>query len=121
VGAGTEPLRTALAPYSDKIKAAFVYGSVAKRSDTAQSDIDLMVIGDDLSYSDLYTALQNAEGILQRKVSPLFFSEKDWKRKASKKGSFVNKVCARPKLFILGSEKDIDLAALRSSPRRSVS
>src|SRR2546428_12361661 len=30
-----EPLREALAPYSDKIKAAFVFGSVAKGSDTA--------------------------------------------------------------------------------------
>jgi predicted nucleotidyltransferase len=104
----TEPLKTALAPYSDKIRAAYVYGSVAKGSDTAHSDIDLMVIGDELSYSDLYTALQNAEGILQRKVSPLFFSEKDWKRKASKKDSFVKKVCAQSKLFIFGSEKDIE-------------
>jgi predicted nucleotidyltransferase len=104
----TEPLRKALEPYSDKIKAAFVYGSVAKGSDTAQSDIDLMVIGDELSYSDLYTALQNAEGLLQRKVSPLFLSTKDWKRKAPQKDSFANKVTAQPKLFIFGSEKDIE-------------
>src|SRR5690242_10457664 len=68
----TEPLRKALQPYSNKIKVAFVYGSVAKGSDTAQSDIDLMVIGDELTYSDLYTALQNAGSLLQRKVSPLF-------------------------------------------------
>src|SRR5215467_13498509 len=50
----TEPLRQCLAPYADKIKAAFVYGSVAKGTDTARSDIDLMVIGEDLTYSDLY-------------------------------------------------------------------
>src|SRR5262249_18901484 len=105
----TAPLRKALEPCSDKIKAAFVYGSVAKGSDTAQSDIDVMVIGDDLSYSALYTALQNAEEFLQRKVSPLFFSQKDWQRKASQKDSFVNKVRAQPKLFIFGSEKDVDL------------
>jgi predicted nucleotidyltransferase len=104
----TEPLRKALEPYSDKIKAAFVYGSVAKGSDTAQSDIDLMVVGDELSYSDLYSALQNAESLLQRKVSPLFFSVKDWRRKASRKDSFANKVKAQPKLFIFGSEQDID-------------
>jgi predicted nucleotidyltransferase len=41
----TEPLRKSLEPYSDKIKAAFVYGSVAKGMDTARSDIDLLVIG----------------------------------------------------------------------------
>jgi predicted nucleotidyltransferase len=43
-----------LGPYSDKIRAAFVYGSVAKGSDTARSDIDLMVIGDDLDFAGLY-------------------------------------------------------------------
>src|SRR5262249_15310133 len=104
----TEPLRKALQPYSSEIKAAFVYGSVAKGSDTAQSDIDLMVIGDELSYSDLYGVLQNAESLLQRKVSPLFLSMKGWKRKASQKDSFASKVNAQPKLFILGSEKDIE-------------
>jgi predicted nucleotidyltransferase len=104
-----EPLREALQPYSNKIKAAFVFGSVAKGTDTAQSDIDLMVVGDELSYSDLYAALQNAESLLQRKVSPLFLSVKDWRRKASEKDSFANVVKAHPKLFIFGSEMDIEV------------
>ena len=104
----TEPLRKVLQPYSNKIKVAFVYGSVAKGSDTAQSDIDLMVVGDELSYSDLCSALQNAEAILQRKVSPLFLSVKDWKRKASQKDSFAAKVKAQPKLFVFGSEEDVE-------------
>ena len=103
----TEWLRKALRPYSSQIKAAFVYGSVAKGSDTARSDIDLIVIGDELTYSDLYSVLQNAEGLLQRKVSPLFFSMRDWKRKTSQKDSFADRVKSQPKIFILGSEKDI--------------
>src|SRR5712675_167787 len=77
----TEPLRKSLEPFSDKITAAFVYGSVAKGTDTAHSDIDLMVIGDELSYSELYAALQDAESELCRKVSPMFLSVKDWRRK----------------------------------------
>jgi predicted nucleotidyltransferase len=105
----TEPLRKSLEPYSDKIKAAFVYGSVAKGMDTARSDIDLMVIGDELSYSELYAALQNVENALARKVSPTFLSPKDWRRKASDKGSFISKVNALPKIFVLGSEKDLQL------------
>jgi predicted nucleotidyltransferase len=105
----TEPLRKSLEPYSDKIKAAFVYGSVAKGTDTARSDIDLLVIGDELSYSELYAALLNAENALGRKVSPKFLSPKDWRRKASDKGSFISKVNALPKIFVLGSEKDLQL------------
>jgi len=102
----TDPLKKALEPYSDKIKAAFVYGSVAKGVDTAQSDIDLTVIGDELDYAELYTALQNAEDVLRRKINPIFLSPEDWRRKASQTGSFISEISAVPKLFIFGSEKD---------------
>jgi len=103
----TEPLRKSLEPYSDKIKTAFVFGSVAKGADTAQSDIDLMVIGSELSYTDLHTALQNAENVLRRKVSPIFLSSEEWRRKASRKDSFISRISALPKVFIFGSEDDI--------------
>lgn len=103
-----EPIRKSLEPYADKIKTAFIFGSVAKGTDTACSDIDLMVIGDELSYSELYTALQNVENVLRRKVSPKFLAPKEWQRKALDKGSFVSKISVLPKLFLLGSEKDIE-------------
>ncbi len=77
-----DPLRAALKPYAEKIVAAFVYGSVAKRSDTAKSDIDLMVIGRDLTYSDLFSGLQKAEKALHRPVNPNFMTPEDWHRKA---------------------------------------
>jgi predicted nucleotidyltransferase len=105
----TESIRKLLEPYSGKIKTAFVYGSVAKGADTAQSDIDLMVIGDDLDYSELYTAAQNAENILGRKVNPTFLSSEDWARKVSQKGSFISKIGCLPKIFIFGSERDIQI------------
>jgi predicted nucleotidyltransferase len=50
-----EPLRQALAPLAPRIRAAFVYGSVAKRQDTASSDIDLMIVSDELTYPDVFT------------------------------------------------------------------
>jgi predicted nucleotidyltransferase len=105
----TEPLRKSLEPCADKIKAAFVYGSVAKGTDTARSDIDLMVIGDALNYSELYAALQDVENALGRKVSPTFLAPKDWRRKAADKGSFISKVNALPKIFVFGSEQDLQL------------
>src|SRR3972149_5723600 len=39
-----EPLREALAPLAKRTTAAFVFGSVAKRSDTATSDIDVLAL-----------------------------------------------------------------------------
>jgi predicted nucleotidyltransferase len=103
----TEPLGTALAPYADKITAAFVFGSVAKGTDTARSDIDLIVIGNELSYADLYTALQNAETTLRRKVSPIFLSPEEWRRKASRKDSVIDRINAQPKISIIGSDDDL--------------
>jgi predicted nucleotidyltransferase len=102
-----EPLKTALEPYADKIKTAFVYGSVAKGTDTAQSDIDLMVVGDGLNYSDLYTAIQDVEDRVRRKVNPLFLSFDEWQKRFSRDGSFAKKLGAHPKLFIIGSEQDL--------------
>jgi predicted nucleotidyltransferase len=102
-----EPLKTALEPYADKIKAAFVYGSVAKETDNARSDIDIMVIGDGLNYSDLYTALQDVEDRVRRKINPMFLSLDEWRRRSAKDGSFTKKLGAHPKLFILGSERDL--------------
>jgi predicted nucleotidyltransferase len=101
-----EALKDSLEPFSDQIDSAFIYGSVAKGTDTARSDIDLMVIGNDLDYSGLYGALQDAERVLSRKVNPTFLSRADWKRKAAEKGSFVSKIDAQPKIFVFGAAED---------------
>jgi predicted nucleotidyltransferase len=109
-----EPLRQSLSPYSDRIKFAFVYGSVAKGTDTARSDIDLMVVGDDLSYSDLYSALQKTENSLGRPVNPTFLTPTDWQRKVSTKDSVIAKINSQPKVFIFGSEADLKAWANRN-------
>lgn len=101
------PLRNALSRYSGKIDAAFVYGSVAKGKDTAKSDIDLLVIADQLSYRDLYSALQKAEASLGRPVNPNLFTTDDWKRRIAERNSFVVKIKKQPKIFIFGSEHDL--------------
>jgi predicted nucleotidyltransferase len=103
----TEPLRQSLAPYSEKIKAAFVYGSIAKGIDTARSDIDLMVIGDDLTYAELFAGLQKVEATLQRSVNLTFLSFDDLCRKLATKDSVIAKIATQPKLFIFGSETDL--------------
>jgi prevent-host-death family protein len=107
VGSLTKALKQALKPHAGVIKTAFVYGSFAKGAHTVRSDIDLMVIGDDLNYSDLYTATQVVELKLGRKVSPTFLAPPDWRRKAAQKGTFVQKLSGLPKIFIIGSEKDL--------------
>jgi predicted nucleotidyltransferase len=103
-----EPLAQALEPYRSKIVAAFVYGSVAKGTDRAASDIDLMIVGDGLSYADIYSSLQSVEKILRRTVNPTLLTVAEWKRKSSGKSPFVAKVSGEPKLFVVGSDDDLN-------------
>ena len=110
-----KPLKEALQPLSEMIGVAFIYGSVAKGTDTAHSDIDLMVIGNDLDYMALYGALQDAEAKLSRKVNSTFLSPADWKRKVAEKGSFISRINAQPKIFIFGSAEDLRQWASKSS------
>jgi predicted nucleotidyltransferase len=102
-----EPLRQSLEPYADRITSAFVYGSVAKQTDTARSDIDLMVIAENLAYSDLYPGLQNAESVLSRPVNPTILEIEEWRRKRAQKNSFIEKISNQPKIFVFGSEADL--------------
>lgn len=102
-----DPLRRALQPFTPRIKAAFVYGSIAKGTDTSRSDIDLMVIGDDLTYSDLFSGLAQAEKTLARPVNPTILDPSEWTRKRSEENSFVEKVAGQPKIFVVGSEADL--------------
>ena len=104
-----EPLKDALEPYNPRIRAAFVYGSIAKQSDTARSDIDLMVVGDDITYSDLYSGLEQAEKILSRPINPTILDIAEWRSRRAKKNAFIRKIWDQPKIFIFGSEADLEI------------
>jgi predicted nucleotidyltransferase len=101
------PMQTALAPLAERITAAFVYGSVAKGADRAASDIDLMVISDDLDYATLVAALAVAEQSLARPVSPNLMTRAEWRRKRAEADSFTARVASQPKLFVIGAEDDL--------------
>ena len=100
-------LREALAPLSARIRAAFVYGSVAKGEDTATSDIDLMVISEGLSYPDLFGVLEEASARLGRKIAPTIYSPKELARRVKQDNAFVTRVLEQPKLWLIGGESDL--------------
>lgn len=104
-----EPLREALSPLAAQIKAAFVYGSVAKRSDTAQSDIDLMLISDRIGYADLYAALEAASLKLGRRVNPTIYTAREWAKRLKAKEAFVARVLSQSKIWLIGGEDDISV------------
>ena len=97
-------LRSALEPLADEILGAFVYGSIAKGTDTAASDVDVLVISDTLAYADLFAALETASAQLGRKVSPTVYSRKDLHSRVREKNSFVTRILTQPKLWLVGEE-----------------
>ncbi len=102
-----EPLREALAPLAKRITAAFVFGSVANRSDTATSDIDVLVLSDSVDYADVFAVLQSAEETLGRTVNPTVYTPANWRRKLKEGNAFMAKVAAQPKVFLIGEEEDL--------------
>jgi predicted nucleotidyltransferase len=100
-------LRQALAAFSGRIKVAFVYGSVAKATDTASSDIDVMIVSPSLSYSDVVAHLADTEAQLGRTVNPTLYKPADFARKLAGDNAFLSKVLNQPKIFLIGTEDDL--------------
>ena len=97
-------LRTALNAVADRIELAFVFGSVARGTDTATSDIDLMVVTETLSYADLFEGLAAAEQVLGRKVNPTLYTSDALAEKIRTENNFVLRVLSQPKIFLIGAE-----------------
>lgn len=100
-------LCVALAPLAAQISAAFVYGSVAKRQDTAASDIDLMVVSDSLSYAEIFAAMEEATTRLGRPVNPTVYSRQELARRIEQDNAFIQRVLAQPKLWLIGEENGL--------------
>ena len=102
-----EPLREVLKPLAKKISAAFVYGSVAKKKDTATSDIDLMVISGKVTYADLFAVLEDVSARLGRKVNPTVYSPQELAKRVKQDNAFVTRILAQPKIWLFGGESDL--------------
>ena len=106
-----EPLRDALKPVAANIRAAFVYGSVAKATDQGASDIDLMVVSDSLSYGEVFGAVDKVSRALGRNVNPTVYSAAEFSRRAKNENVFIMRVLEGPKVWVIGSENDLPVAA----------
>jgi predicted nucleotidyltransferase len=102
-----EPLRAALAPLANRITAAFVFGSVAKRQDTASSDVDLMLVSEDVTYGELFATLEDLSQRLGRTVNPTIYTPAEWQQRIQRSDSFVKRVLEQPKIWLIG-----DMSAL---------
>jgi len=94
-------LRDALSPL-EHVEHAFIYGSIAKSSEHAGSDIDLMLVGGELSYSGVMELLDSAEQQLGRTINPTLYSLKEFSDRCDTSQNFIKRVMEQPKLWIVG-------------------
>jgi len=97
-------IRAGLAPLAPQIQTAFVFGSVAKGQDTAQSDVDLLVVSDSLGYSDLLAALEQARHTMARNINPALYNTKDFRARLQGDNAFLQRVMQQPKIWLIGQE-----------------
>ena len=104
-------LRAALTPLAPQITQAFVYGSVAKQQDTAASDIDVMIVSEDLGYADVFGALESATATLGRKVNPTLYMPAEMAKRINNDNAFVTRVLRQPKIWLIGNEEALNVAS----------
>jgi predicted nucleotidyltransferase len=98
-------LRSALAPVASQIEAAFVFGSVAKRTDTASSDVDVMIVSDSLGYAEVFSALEPMTDRLGRKVNPTLYSSAELAKRIKQNNAFATRVLKQDKIWLIGSDE----------------
>lgn len=97
------PLRAAIESLPGTPHLALIYGSVAKRTDTSASDIDLLIVADKLTLEEIYAALSDAEQLLGRKVNPTLYTRDEFSRRRTRGNAFLERVLGGPVILLSGS------------------
>jgi len=90
----------------DDIQIAFIYGSYAKDTERAESDIDLFVIGS-IPSRDLQEIISEIENQTKREINPTIYSMKEFQEKHKSKNNFISNVLKEPKIFLKGDENGL--------------
>jgi predicted nucleotidyltransferase len=101
-----DALRVALAPLAKKIRAAFIYGSVAKAEERRASDVDVLVIGD-VSFAETAEALARAQKTIGREVNPSVYPPEEFRAKLAAKHHFLRTVMKGAKIFLIGDDHEL--------------
>lgn len=99
-------LRSALKPLAKKIRAAFVYGSLAASSVKAESDVDLMVIGS-CDFGEVVDAVGKAQEQIGREVNPSVYPVDEFQKKLKASHHFLKTVMAGEKIFLIGDADEL--------------
>ena len=98
---------------------AFVYGSIARGEEFSTSDVDLLIVGE-IGLKDIAGGVRRLTQRLGRPVNPTILTESEIRRGRTERHHFVRSVLDSPKLFVVGTQRELDEAA-GGAPRREKS
>ena len=101
-------LSAALAPWAARIDVAFVFGSIARATEHAGSDVDVAIIGA-IDFATVVDAIHPAQDLIHREINPKVFSAAEWREKHQSGSVFVRELIEKPKIFVIGGQHDLDL------------
>ncbi|HET7332785.1 nucleotidyltransferase domain-containing protein, partial [Dyella sp.] len=105
---GTVPaLREALMPLDQRIQLALVFGSMARGTQSPGSDIDLLVLADDVGFAELVQALFPLHEALRREVNPVLYAPGEFVARLRSGDAFARELLDKPKLFVKGDKDDL--------------
>jgi predicted nucleotidyltransferase len=97
------PIREALESLPELPSLAFIYGSVAKRTDSSSSDIDLLVVSDNTELEHIYAALMPVENALSRPISLTLYTGAEFQKRRDDANPFLDRVLSGPTINLIGS------------------
>jgi predicted nucleotidyltransferase len=103
--AGT--LAKALEPVRDRIRCAFVFGSVAKGRAGPHSDLDLFVVTD-VSFERVVHLLMSTHDQIGREINPIVLTEREFAAKVAESDPFLKRILEQEKLFVYGTPHDLE-------------
>ena len=103
----TEQLRAALESLRHKIRIAGIYGSFAKATETAASDVDLIIIGE-VSLLDVVTSLSDVRAAIGREINPTVYPPAEYRLRLREGNHFLMSLMKEPVIYLIGDTYELE-------------
>lgn len=98
-----EPLREALTEIGERFRVAILYGSTVKGTDTARSDVDILIVSDSLTLEEAIRVFAPVESYLDRQINCSIYSTDEFHERRQNSSSFVHRVLNGPHVVLAGA------------------
>ncbi|MCY1452830.1 hypothetical protein D9M71_697820 [compost metagenome] len=69
-----------------------------------------MIVSDTVGYADVMQHLETSHQALGRPINPTIYSRHEWNARIHEENSFLMRVLAQPKIWVIGGEHELNAA-----------